>query len=365
MKKVLFISVTNLNLKEKETVFHLKRKFEGLSKRMKIYILTKGVPFHINIWRTDFYLLKPGIFFWPLAFFIAFYLCLTKKIDTIIVQSPLIEGFVGSILKIFFKKELIVEIHGDWIEGPFLSKKRRLEFLERKFVPILAKVSFKQADKIRGVADCLIEKAKKIAPDKQYFLFPTFTDLDSFLKEQNTRLDAFIVFVGQLEKVKGINILIEAFTNIKRDFPDFKLVIIGEGSERKNLEFKIKDLGLKNKVKLKGKLSLEQTKDIMKRCYCLVLPSLSEGLPRVLMEAMALEKPVIASNVGGIPELIKDNENGFLFEKGHSKELARKLKILLEDRNLAKEMGKKGKEFVESKFSNEKYIKNYISMINA
>jgi len=365
MKKVLFISVTNLDLKEKETVFHLKKKFEGLSERIKIYVLAKGVPFHINIWRTDFYLLKPGIFFWPLAFFIAFYLCFTKKIDTIITQSPLVEGFVGSILKKIFKKELIVEIHGDWIEGPFLSKKRRLEFLERKLIPMLAKISFEQADKIRGVADYLIEKAKKVVPGKKYFLFPTFTDLDLFLKEQNTRLGAFIVFAGQLEKVKGTNILVKAFANIERDFPDFNLVIIGEGANKESLEFKINDLGLKDRVKFKGKLSLEQTKDIMKRCYCLVLPSLSEGLPRVLIEAMALGKPIIASNVGGIPELIKDNENGFLFEKGNSNELAEKLKILLNDRNLAIKMGQKGREFVQVNFSNEKYIKNYISMINA
>lgn len=122
---------------------------------------------------------------------------------------------------------------------------------------------------------------------------------------------------------------------------------------------------LENKVEFKGKLSLEETKDIMKNCYCLVLPSLSEGLPRVLMEAQALGKPVIGSRVGGIPELIKGGKNGFLFEAGDSNGLAEKLKILLGNKGLVMEMGRWGRRFVEEKFSNEKYVENYINLINS
>jgi len=113
-----------------------------------------------------------------------------------------------------------------------------------------------------------------------------------------------------------------------------------------------------------GKLSLAETKNKMKNCYCLVLPSITEGLPRVIMEAMALGKPVVASRVGGIPDLIQDGQNGFLFEVGNSKELAEKLRILLNNKTLAVEMGKKGQELIQSKFSNEKYISNYLQMIN-
>ncbi len=379
MKKVLFISVTNLNLKS-NVPLRLKKKFEGLSKGIKPYVLAKGRPLHKEKWGADFFLLPPNFLFWPCAFFLAFYLCLTKKIDAIVCQSPLVEGFTGSILKKLLKKELIVEIHGDWIEGPFLSKKRKLAFLERKIVPILAKISFRNADKIRAVAGCLAEKAKKIAPKKPYFIFPTFTDLSIFLYEKETKFDNFILFVGHLEKVKGANTLMEAFHKLNFQFSisldpasqrgtprrvAFQLLIIGEGSERKNLELQVASYKLQDKVEFKGKLSLEETKDIMKNCYCLVLPSLSEGLPRVIMEAMALGKPLIASNVGGIPELIKDNENGFLFRIGDSQELAEKLRVLLRDKKMAQEMGQKGREFVKENFSNEKYLQNYIQMINS
>ncbi len=364
MKKVLFISVTRFNFREKEFSRHLQKKFAGLGNGIKIYIAAKGRPFHYKEWGVDFYLLRPGFFFWLKNFFVAFYLCSAKKIDVLVAQSPLLEGFAGVLLKTIFKKELIVEIHGDWQDGPFLSVKRRLAFLERKFVPFLAKFSLKRADKIRVISSWTLEKAKEIAPQKPYFVFPTFTDLDIFLQEKDASFEHFILFVGGLEQVKGVQFLIEAFVKVSDEFPDFKLVLIGEGSELNNLKSQIANLKLESRVDFKGRLSLEETKNIMRNCYCLVLPSLSEGLGRVLMEAMALSKPVIGSNVGGIPDLISDGRNGFMFEIGNAGQLAEKLRLLLANPELAKTMGNNGKIMVEARFSNAKYIENYLKMIN-
>ena len=363
MKKTLFISVTNLNLRRKEEFSHLKKKFEGLSQGIKPYVLAKGKPFHKRIWNSDFYLLPANFLFWLTAFFLAFYLCLAKRIDTIIAQSPSMEGFTGSILKKILRKELIIEIHGDWVEAPFLYKQRWPKPLWQSFFRFLGRISLRNADKIRAISSFTKEKALKIAPGKPCFVFPTFTDVNIFLEEKETHFENFILFVGYLHRVKGIQYLIEAFNKIKDEFPDFKLVIIGEGPELKNYQLSIINYQLKDRIEFKGKLSLEETKNIMKNCYCLVLPSLSEGLGRVLIEAEALGKPVIGSNVGGIPDLIKDGKNGFLFEPKNSDNLAQKLRTLLKDKNLAIEMGKKGREFVQNKFSNENYITNYLEMI--
>jgi glycosyltransferase involved in cell wall biosynthesis len=364
MKKVLFIGATEFNFKSGKQVAHLQKKYEGLSRGIVPFILGRGKPFHKKIWGTEFYLL-PSQLFLPLGLFLGFYLCLTKKIEIITTESPLTSGFFGAVLKKIFKKELIVEIHGDWKEGPFLSKKRKFEFLQRKITPVLAKISLTSADKIRCVASYLTEQARKIALQKRYFSFPTFTDLDSFLAETDARFGDFILSVGQLEKVKGMNVLIESFVKIEKEFPWLRLVIIGDGSEKTNIDNMSKDLGIMNKVDMKGKLPLSKTRDVMKRCYCFVLPSMSEGLPRVLMEAMALAKPVIASRVGGIPELVKDNNNGFLFKSGDSNDLADKLRILLKDKNKAHEMGQSGRLMVKEKLSNQKYISSYIEMINS
>jgi len=365
MKKVLFIGIANLDFEKKEQVSHLRKKFEGLSRGMNPFVLAKGSPFYKKIWGTEFYLLSPGFLFWPLAFFLAFYLCLIKKIDIIVAQSPLIEGFVGVILKTFFQKELIVEIHGDWKEGPFLSKKRKFVSFQKKAVPILAKFSLRRADKIRAISNFTKKEAMKISGQKPYFLSPTFTDIDIFLKEKDTFFDNFVLFVGFLSPIKNVSTLIDSFLRIEKEFPSFKLVIIGDGAEKQNLESRVKRLGLKKKVEFKGRLSLEDTKEIMKRCYCLVLPSFSEGLGRVLMEAMALKKPVLGSNVEGIPDLIKDGQNGFLFDPNNTMQLAMKIRTLLSDRALAVKMGESGRKFVENNFSNQKYVENYISMINS
>jgi len=345
MKKVLFIGVTKFDFRKAPPV-HLQKKYLGLSKEIEPHVLGKGKLSCQKGWGASFYLLPPR-FYWPLAFCLGFYLCLAKKIDVIVAQSPLIEGLVGAIFKNIFRKELIVEIHGDW-------EQRLPRF--KNILSILAKFSLRNADKIRGVANYLILRAKKYAPNKPYFLFPTFTDLDDFLEETDIRFDNYILFVGRADRVKGINYLIEAFDKIKLEFPEFKLVLVGEGLGSNSK--------LKEKIEFKGRLSLKETKDIMKNCYCLVLPSLSEGLPRVIMEAQALGKPVIGSNVGGIPELIEDGQNGFLFKAGDSGDLAEKLRILLKDKKMALEMGQRGREFVKEKFSNEKYTSSYLEMIN-
>ena len=327
-KNVLFLSVTKYDLAKD---VHLRKKFEGLSQGIRPYVLARGRTFGKKVFGAEFYLLPRNIFFWPTAFVLAFWLCLAKKIDTIVAQGPLIEGLAGTILKKIFRIELIVELHGDWRVKKNLAK--------------IAGFSFKNADKIRAVAEYLAAEARKIVPDRPLYIFPTFTDLDDFLKEKDIRFDNFVLLVGRNDPVKGVKYLIEAFEKIKPEFPDFKLVLAGEGLPE-------------------GKLPLEKVREKMRDCYCLAVPSISEGLPRVILEAMALAKPVIASRVGGIPELVKDGETGFLTEPGNAVELADKLRILLRDKNMAIEMGKRGRELVQGKFSNEKYIDNYLRMFN-
>ena len=361
MKRVLFIGTTYYNLSENS---HLRNKFEGLSKGMKVFVLARGKFCHCQKWKSDFYLLPKNFLFWPITFFLSFYLCLSKKIDVVVCQSPIAEGFIGALLKKILKKELVVEAHGDWVEGTFLSRKRRFEFLERKIIPYLVRFSLRNADKIRAISQATKIQARKISKDKPYFIFPTFTDLDIFLKQQDIRFDNYILFVGHLEKVKGAGYLIAAFNKIKREFPDFRLVLIGQGGEKKNYQLSIINYQLQARVELTGELPLTQVRDIMKDCYCLVLPSLSEGLGRVLMEAMALGKPVIGSNVGGISDLIQDGDNGFLTEPGNSNNLADRIRVLLKDKDLAAKMGANGRRFVRYNFSNHKYIENYITMIN-
>ena len=376
MKNILFISVTRYNFQEQGKVEHFGKKFKPLAQKARIFVLAKGQGFHYKIWNCDFYLLKPNFLFWLRAFFLAFYLCWMKKIDVIVSQSPLAEGFCGAILSKIFKAELVVEIHGDWMEGPFLSKKRKGEKLLRKLIPFLAKFSLRSAHKIRAVAEYLKIEAQKIAPEKPYFVFHTFTNLDIFLAEKNIAFENFILFVGQLAKVKGVNFLLDAWAEVIKEFPNFKLVIVGDGEEYNQLKIKSEKLFGKLRVvsgaeplkineiiDFRGKVSLGEVKNLMARCYCLVLPSLSEGLPRVIIEAMALGKSVVASNVGGIPDLVKDNETGLLVKPADSEDLANKLKFLLGNQKLAEKLGQQARQMVLKNFSNQQYLDDYLRML--
>ena len=102
MKNVLFIGVTKYDLAKD---VHLRKKFEGLSEGITPYVLARGkMTFGRKLWGAEFYLLPKTIFFWPMAFVLAFWLCLVKKIDVIVAQGPLMEGLTGAILKKILKK---------------------------------------------------------------------------------------------------------------------------------------------------------------------------------------------------------------------------------------------------------------------
>ncbi|MBD3208590.1 MAG: glycosyltransferase, partial [Candidatus Nealsonbacteria bacterium] len=294
MKKVLFIGLTYYKLQEGKEDSHLRKKFEELSKSIKPFVLARGEVFHQKIWGTDFYLLEPDIFFWPSAFFTAFYICLKENIDVIVTETPLVDGFVGTIIAKALGKELVVEIHGDWEEAPFLVKKRSFAGFKKKIVPLLARFSLRSADKIRAISGFTKKKAKEVVGNKKsIFVFPAFSDLDIFFEEQDVSFEDFILFVGVLEKVKGIKYLVEAFSKIHDKFPKFSLKIVGEGSQKERLRGLANQYGIDSKTDFTGRLPLGETKDITKRCYCLVLPSVSEGLGRVLIEAAALGKPLV------------------------------------------------------------------------
>src|SRR3989338_4231573 len=304
MKSILFIGVTKFNLNEDSR--NLEKKYRPLSEKFNVFVLARGKAFGREKFGARFYLIGNRIFYIPFAFLAGSFLCVFKGVDTIICQGPLTEGLIGSVLKIIFRKKLIVEIHGDWLEWPFINKKRILAPTLKKLVPIAASFSFSRSDKIRGVAEYFIKDLRNKYPNKKYFIFPTYSDLSIYLSEEKARFKRYICTVAVLSPIKNIETLIEALHKVRKRAPEFKLVIVGDGPSRGGLGQLVNKLSLLDSVIFTGKLSSNETKDVMKDCYVFALPSLSEGLPRVILEAMALGKPVISSNVGGVPEVIKE-----------------------------------------------------------
>lgn len=152
-----------------------------------------------------------------------------------------------------------------------------------------------------------------------------------------------ILFVGRLVPVKGVSVLLGAFGRIASKFPEAVMTIVGDGPERAKLEAAAARLELGNRIAFTGALSQRKVAARMAESDLFVLPSFAEGLPVVLMEAMASGLPVIATNVAGTPELVEDNITGRLVEAGDEEQLARTMDDYLTDPRPAVEMAGRGR----------------------
>lgn len=157
--------------------------------------------------------------------------------------------------------------------------------------------------------------------------------------------DNSIISMGRLEPQKDYDTLLQAFAQLQEEFKDWKLNIFGIGDQHDRLQRLIDELGLTNRAFLRGRTSTPFLE--MKRSKIFVLSSNYEGFPNVLCEGMYAGLPCISSDcISGPRELIKDGENGFLFDVGNVEQLQEKLRQLMESEVLRQELGNKGKETV-------------------
>jgi len=192
--------------------------------------------------------------------------------------------------------------------------------------------------------------------NKKLVVIPHFVDSSRF--EPNYENQGYILYFGRLAEEKGVDALIEAM----KDSPRLKLKIVGEGPEKKNLESRILNLGLNN-VEFLGYKTGDELKNLVRNSMFVVCPSISyETFGLVVIEANALEKPVVASNLGALPEIIEDRKTGLLFKPGDAKELAKKISYLINHPDEVKEMGKRAREKVAREFNPELHYQRLIEV---
>ncbi len=189
-------------------------------------------------------------------------------------------------------------------------------------------------------------------------------DLEQFVTYHDHRneknKEKIVLFVGSLDKAhyfKGLENLLKAIRLLKKDFADgIKLNIVGEGGMKQYYKNLSKSLGIEKQVNFKEGVGDSKLVSYYNYCDVAVLPSINQGeaFGLVILEAMACAKPVVASNLPGVRSVFKNGRHGLLAKPNDADDLAKKLKIILSDKKLAKKMGEKGKKFVESKYSWEK-----------
>jgi glycosyltransferase involved in cell wall biosynthesis len=162
-----------------------------------------------------------------------------------------------------------------------------------------------------------------------------------------------ILCIGRLVPEKGQAVLIEALARLLERGRPAALTLVGEGPQREALERLARDLGVEQDVSFRGAIGEEELHEAYEGASVFCLPSFSEGVPVVLMEAMAMKLPVISTTITGIPELIEDGRSGLLVPPGRPDQLADALQRLLDDDSLRRELGARGREKVIAEFDAE------------
>lgn len=286
-----------------------------------------------------------------------------KKADIIHARFSYLDGY--GVLKICKKwdAELVFDVHGtkDFEKGftPFTEKKHRK--------------TVNYAKKILCVAKWQVEKGLEVGISKDKLeCVPLGVNINKFKPRNKEKIrqefgveeKRIVLYVGQLIKRKGINYLLKAISMIESSSrKDSKLVIIGGGPERNDLLKMSKELNLQDLVLFTGKVSEEDLLKWYSLANIFVLPSLYEGRPTVINEAMASECAVVATNVSGIPEQVKEGHNGFLVEPENAGMLAEKINYLLNNENEMSRMEKNSrKRVIEEDWTWEGYAKKVMKI---
>jgi len=229
--------------------------------------------------------------------------------------------------------------------GPILS--RIFLWAERLFAPLTDRVVALTAGESKDYMDLNVYPGKKIVSIHSGVDVEKFKQVPVSVVEKKRSLgldqNGLVVgFIGWLLPIKGPMHLLKAMEGVWRDHDETVLVFIGKGDLDVDLRAEALKTGANGRVNFLGWRN--DIDEIMPIFDIFVLPSLNEGMGRVLVEAMAAGKPIVASNVGGIPDLVKHDHNGLLVPPGDEKALAAAIEQLINDPAKAKMMGQRGKE---------------------
>jgi glycosyltransferase involved in cell wall biosynthesis len=182
-------------------------------------------------------------------------------------------------------------------------------------------------------------------------------DLQKF--DNNSRLDLptalahnfqgkVIGIVARLHPIKGLDVLLDAFTIISEEFDNVQLWIVGDGPDQEKLKHRAAQLGIISKVIFWGKC--DNIPSILKFVDVGVMSSHVEGLPNAIIEYMSARLPVVSTNVGGIPELVVHNNTGLLVDPADPTKLAQAVLVLLKSPGLSRSLGENGRKLIEKSF---------------
>lgn len=292
-----------------------------------------------------------GALYYALAPIVGALLAAGRRPGAVVCQSPY-EGFgavcSARLVPRALRPPVVVEVHGDWRTATRVYGGRGRRILA-PLADSVAGWTVQRADRVRAVGLFTERLARDAGYRGPVDIFLAFSDYDVFLRPDPPPLPKRpqTAFVGVLEPSKAPEVLLDAWVMVHATCPDARLVLAGAGPMRRWIEHRVVHLGLSRSVALVGQLSPAGVADLLDESWCLALPSRSEGLPRIVIETMARARPVVAAEVGGIPEVVSPGRTGLLVPPGDPRALATALLLLLEDQSLAADLGRQARAAAE------------------
>lgn len=304
-------------------------------------------------------------FFHSLLTCLLIYYTKQTKFEVIISRNPLSSGLVAMLVAFLTGTKLIVEMNGNFSSKIIWSKeistlKGRMKFyLTQLIVPVV----LKSADGIKLLYPSQIDTYKWIGIKGEIFIFHCYVPVSAL--KASELLGQYVLFLGYPWDVKGVDVLIKAFNSISDKIPaGVYLRIIGYFPEA-DLSMLTNLAGGNPKICIEKAVFHKQAMEIMANARVVVLPSRTEAMGRVLLEAMAQKRPIVASCVDGIPTYVKHGETGLLVEPEDDNALGQAICTLLNDEFYARQLAQNAWSHVNAELTEKKYIEKYYTMIQS
>ena len=365
MKNVLFIAPTTYQLPLTE---NLKKKFITLSEVCNVSVLAfANSKTFLNETYGNFYLnkkIKNRLINYfriiQISIFTTHKIIKKENIDIVCFQDP-----VSSFFSILFLKvrraevKIVVETHGDFIETLSLEKNLGLPSLYKKLFYIMAKYSIGKSNIIRAVSSSTEQQVLDIDSSKSVVRFPAWIDFKDFqnIEPKPLSKDKFnILFIGSVTDRKKPHMIIEAIQRINDK--SYHLSIVGPAPNEKYFK-ELKDLidksDLQNQVSLIGPVDRESVKDYYSTSNLMILPSISEGLARVIFESQVAMCPVLVTDAPGMSDIVIDGQTGYVFESNNLDSLSLKIEYIKNNYDEASLVAKNAKGFILSNYSEDNF----------
>ena len=255
--------------------------------------------------------------------------------------------------------KIVVETHGDFIETLSLEKNLVLPRLYKKLFYIMAKYSIGKSNIIRAVSSSTEQQVLDIDSSKSVVRFPAWIDFKDFqnIEPKPLSKDKFnILFIGSVTDRKKPHMIIEAIQRINDK--SYHLSIVGPAPNEKYFK-ELKDLigksDLQNQVSLIGPVDRESVKDYYSTSNLMILPSISEGLARVIFESQVAMCPVLVTDAPGMSDIVIDGQTGYVFESNNLDSLSLKIEYIKNNYDEASLVAKNAKGFILSNYSEDNF----------